>query len=100
MNPAVKRPNTSTKVAAANDTITSEVYSTPVSEALLTDYCLHEIPTETVSSCDYHDDDTFVVDSACSSSTVTPSAKERQGLVHATLTARTKFLEAKNKSLT
>ena len=39
---AVKQPNTSTKAihepAAANDTITSEVCSSPVGEALLTDY--------------------------------------------------------------
>ena len=67
--PAVKQPNTSTKgthePAAANDTITSEVYSSPVGEALLTDYCLHELATETISSSDYHHDDTFVVDGAC-----------------------------------
>ena len=102
--PAVKQPNTSTKAThepdAANDTITSEVYSTPVGEALLTDYCLHELPTETISSSDYHDDDTFAVDGACSSTPVTAPAEETQGLVHAALTARIEFLEAKNKSLT
>ena len=102
--PAVKQPNTSTKAThepdAANDTITSEVYSTPVGEALLTDYCLHELPTETISSSDYHHDDTFAVDGACSSTPVTAPAEETQGLVHAALTARIEFLEAKNKSLT
>ena len=82
--------------AAANDTITSEVYSTPIGEALLTDYCLHELPSETVSSCDNHDDDTFVVDGACSSTSVTALAKETQGLVHAALTACIEFLEAQD----
>ena len=76
------------------------MYSTPVGEALQTDNCLHELPTETVSSCDYHDDDTFVVDGACSSTSVTAPAEKMQGLVHAALTARIEFLEAKNKSLT
>ena len=99
----MKQPNTSTKAThepdAANDTITNEVYSTPVGGALLTDYCLHELLTGTVSSCDYYDD-TFVVDGACSSTSVTASAEETQGLVHAALTALIGFLEAKNKSLT
>ena len=63
------------------------------------DYCLHELPTETISSCENHDD-TFVVDGACSSTSVTALAEETQGLVHAALTARIEFLEAKNKSLT
>ena len=87
----MKKPNTSTKAThepdAANDTITSEVYSTKVGEALLTDYCLYELPTETISSSDYHDDDTFALDGTCSSTSVTASAKETQGLVHAALTA-------------
>ena len=86
--PAMRQPNTSTNAAheptAANNTITSEVYSTPVSEALLIGYCLHELPTETVSSCDYRND-TFVVDGACSSTSVTAPAEETQGLVHAAL---------------
>ena len=60
--PAVKQPYTSTNAthepAADNDTINSEVYSTQVGETLLTDYCLYELPTETISSCDYHDDNT------------------------------------------
>ena len=100
--PVVKQPNTSTKATrepdAANDTITSEVYSTPVGEALLTDYCLYELPAETISSSYYHDDNTFAVDGAYSSTSVTP-AEETQGLVHAALTARIEFLEAKNKFL-
>ena len=41
----MKQPNTLTKTtpesAATSDTITSEVYITPVGEALLTDCCLH-----------------------------------------------------------
>ena len=57
-------------------------------------------PLETVSSCDNCDDDTFVVDGACSSTSVTAPAEETQGLVHAALTACIEFLEAKNKSLT
>lgn len=76
------------------------MYSTPVGEALLTDYCLHELPTETVSSCDDGDNNTSVVDGACSSTSVTAPAEETQGLVHAALTARIEFLEAQNKSLT
>ena len=100
----MKQPNTSAKArhdsAAANDTITSEVYSTLVCEALLTDYCLHELLTEIISSCDYHDDDTFDVDGACSSTSVPAPAEELQGLVHAALTAHIEFLEAKNTSLT
>ena len=97
----MEEPNSSTKTtyesAAANDT--SEVYSTPVGEALLTDYCLHELLTEIVSSYD-NCDDTSVVDGACSSTSVTAPAEETQGLVHAALTACIEFLEAKNKSLT
>ena len=61
---------------------------------------MHELPTETVSSADYNDDDTFIVDSACSSTSVTAPAEETQGLVHAALIAHIEFLEAKNKSLT
>ena len=62
--PAMKQPNTLTKAthesaAAANDTITSEVYSTPVGETVLTDYCLHELPTQTVSSCENRDGNIF-----------------------------------------
>ena len=75
----MKQPNTSTKAThepdAADDTITSEVYSTPVGEALVTDYCLHELPTETISSSDYHDD-TFDVDGDCSSTSVTAPIEE------------------------
>ena len=41
------------------------IRSSPVGETLLTDYCPHELPTETISSSDYHGDDTFVVDGAC-----------------------------------
>ena len=67
---------------------------------LLIDYCLHELPTEIISSCDYHDDDTFVVDGACCSTSVPAPAEETQGPVHAALTAHIEFLEAKNKSLT
>ena len=97
----MEEPNTSMRTThesiAANDT--SEVYSTPVGEALLTDYCLHELLTETVSSYD-NCDDTSVVDGACSSTSVTAPAEETQGLVHAALTACIEFLEAKNKSLT
>ena len=100
----MKQPNTSTKAthesaAAANDTITSKVYSIPVGEALLIDYCLHKLPTETISSCENRDD-TFVVDGACSSTSVTAPDEETQGLVHAVLTAHIEVLEAKNKSLT
>ena len=36
----------------------------------------------------------------CSSNSVPLNAEETQGLVYAALTARIKFLEAKNKSLT
>ena len=52
------------------------MYSTPVGEALLTDYCLNQLPTETISSSDYHDDDIFAVDGACSSTSVTAPAEE------------------------
>ena len=79
--PAMKQPNTLTKAtheAISNSTITSEVYCTPVGEALLTEYCLHELPTETVSSCDDHDDDTFVLDGACSSASVTTPVEKHK----------------------
>ena len=80
--PAMKQPNTSTKAThedTSNNTITSEVYCTPVGEALLTDLCLHELPTETVSSCDYDDDDdTFVVDGSCSSASGTTPAEKHK----------------------
>ena len=75
------------------------MYSTLVGEALLTDYCLHELPTETVSSYDNRDN-SFVVDSACSSTSVTAPAEETQGLVHAALTAHIEFLETKDNSNT
>ena len=78
----MKQPNTSTKATrepdAANDTITSEVYSTPLGEALLTDYCLYELPTETISISYYHDDNTIAVDGAYSSTSVTAPAEETQ----------------------
>ena len=99
--PAVKHPNTSTKAThtpAATDTMTSEVYSTPVGEALLTDYSVHELPTETISSTDYHEDNS-VVDGACSPTSVSAVTEETQGLIHAALTAHIEFL-AQNKSLT
>ena len=87
--------------------MTSEVYSTPVGEvystlvgeALLTDYSVHELPTETISSSDYHEDNS-AVDGACSSTSASVVAEETQGLVHAALTACIEFLEAQNKSLT
>ena len=40
------------------------------------------------------------MDGACSSTSVSAPAEETQGLAHAALTARTEFLETKNKSLT
>ena len=40
------------------------------------------------------------MDGACSSTSVSAPAEETQGLAHAALTARTEFLETKNKSVT
>ena len=73
------------------------MYSTPFGEALLIDYCLHELPTETISSSEYHyhDDNTSIVVSACSYTSATTPAEETQGLVHAALIARIELLEAK-----
>ena len=100
--PVMKQPNTSSEVThepAASDTTTSEVCSTPVGEALLTDYSVHALPTEIISSCE-HQDHNSVVDGPWNSTSVSAPAEETQGLVHAALTACIEFLEAQNRSLT
>ena len=96
----MKHPNTISTAAATynRDTTTSDITicSTPVGEALVTDYCVLELPTETISSSDHN----IGMDSACSSTTVSAPAEETKGLVHAALTARIEFLEAQNTLLT
>ena len=86
--PIVKHPNTISTAAATynRDTTTSDITicSTPIGEALVTDYCVLELPTEIISSSDHN----IGMDSACSSTTVSASAEETQGLVRAALTAR------------
>ena len=96
--PIVKHPNTiSTAMPTAaatynRDTTTSDITicSTPVGEALVTDYCVLELPTETISSSDHN----IGMDSACSSTTVSAPAEETQGLVHAALTACIEFFRS------
>ena len=99
----MKHPNTTSTSTYIRDTNTSDfttsdviISSTPVGEALVTDYCVLELPSETISSSDHN----IGMDIACSSTTVNAPTGESQGLVHAALTARIEFLEAQNKSLT
>ena len=101
--PIIKHPNTTSTSTYIRDTNTSDfttsdviISSTPVGEALVTDYCVLELPSETISSSDHN----IGMDIACSSTTVNAPTGESQGLVHAVLTARIEFLEAQNKSLT
>ena len=84
--PAMKQLNIST-IDTQEGILTGE---TPIGETLLTDYSVHELPSETPDSFD---------DPCCSNSTVVPKPTDESALIYAALTARIEYLEAQNKSL-